>query len=100
MVFWRSKSQQPDQPGDAPKASSPRPSSGTGDAAEKGGLLALMRSGLQKTRAVLNTDIRDLFKGDGRLVDETLLEELFSRLIRTDMGFGPATEIRDRIAKD
>ena len=100
MVFWRSKSQQPDQPGESPKASSPRPSSGTGDAAEKGGLLALMRSGLQKTRAVLNTDIRDLFKGDGRLVDETLLEELFSRLIRTDMGFGPATEIRDRIAKD
>jgi fused signal recognition particle receptor len=100
MVFWRSKSQQPDQPGDAPKASSPRPPSASGDAAEKGGLLALMRSGLQKTRAVLNTDIRDLFKGDGRLVDETLLEELFSRLIRTDMGFGPAKEIRDRVAKD
>lgn len=100
MVFWRSKSQQQDQPDESPKASSPRPSSDTDDAAEKGGLLSLMRSGLQKTRAVLNTDIRDLFKGEGRLVDETLLEELFSRLIRTDMGFGPATEIRDRIAKD
>jgi fused signal recognition particle receptor len=100
MVFWRSKTQQQDQPGESPKASSPRSSSDSGDADEKGGLLALMRSGLQKTRAVLNTDIRDLFKGDGRLVDETLLEELFSRLIRTDMGFGPATEIRDRIAKD
>lgn len=59
-----------------------------------------MRSGLQKTRAVLNTDIRDLFKSEGRLVDEQLLKELFERLIRTDMGVGPATQIRARIASD
>lgn len=63
-------------------------------------MLARVRAGLQKTRAVLNTDIRDLFKSEGRLVDETLLQELFARLIRTDMGVGPASEIRDRIATD
>lgn len=82
MVFWRSKSQ-------------PEPSD-----EDKGGLLARMRAGLQKTRAVLNTDIRDLFKSEGRLVDETFLQELFAKLIRTDMGVEPATEIRDQIGKD
>ncbi len=82
MVFWRSKSQ-------------PEPSD-----EDKSGLLARMRAGLQKTRAVLNTDIRDLFKAEGRLVDETFLQELFAKLIRTDMGVQPATEIRDQIGKD
>lgn len=101
MVFWRSKSQPQsgtpasDPAGNpAPKAT-PVPSE---PAAE--GLLGRMRAQLQKTRAVLNTDIRDLFKSSGRLVDETFLEELFARLIRTDMGVEPATEIRDRVAKD
>lgn len=31
------------------------------------------RSGLEKTRRALNTDIRDLFKEDGRLVDDEFL---------------------------
>ena len=31
---------------------------------------------------------------------ETFLEELFAKLVRTDMGSGPATRIRDSIAKD
>lgn len=82
MVFWRSKSQS--EPSDE----------------DNGGLLARMRAGLQKTRSVLNTDIRDLFKSEGRLVDETFLQELFAKLIRTDMGVAPATEIRDQIGTD
>ncbi|KAA5540974.1 signal recognition particle-docking protein FtsY [Roseiconus nitratireducens] len=68
-------------------------------AAPKGGLLNRFRGGLEKTRRTLNTDIRDLFKGEGRLVDEAFLDELFSKLIRTDMGAGPAEELRDDVAK-
>ena len=40
---------------------------------------------LAKTRQTLSTDIRDLFKSEGRLADDEF-GELFSRLIRTDMG--------------
>ncbi len=114
MALWRSKSNQ--QAADVPPPSEPErtgpgsvlPDSDRPVAAELAqqsdseqlSLLARMRAGLQKTRAVLNTDIRDLFKSEGRLVDETLLEELFERLIRTDMGVGPSSEIRDQIAKD
>jgi fused signal recognition particle receptor len=115
MAFWRSKSDpkatepttgrsEPQSPAEVPAAAvplTPAPAPAAADQTDQsGGLLARMRTGLQKTRAVLNTDIRDLFKSEGRLVDETLLEELFARLIRTDMGVGPAREIRDRIATD
>ncbi len=58
------------------------------------------RQGLKKTRSILHTDIRDLFKAEGRLVDEDLLDELFAILVRTDMGGGPANEIRERIAAE
>ena len=50
------------------------------------GLLDRLRSGLAKTARVLNTDVRDLFKREGRHVDETFLEELRAALVRTDMG--------------
>ncbi len=68
--------------------------------ASGGGFFQQLKSGLSKTRRVLNTDIRDLFKAEGRLVDEQLLDELFERLVRTDMGAGPAREIRDRVATE
>ena len=58
------------------------------------------RQGLKKTRSILRTDIRDLFKAEGRLVDEDLLDELFAILVRTDMGGGPANEIREHIAAE
>ena len=63
------------------------------------GLFAKMRGALAKTRQALGTDIRDLFKAEGRLVDDVFLKDLFERLICTDMGVGPAEEIRDDIAK-
>ena len=69
-------------------------------APKKKGLFARFRQGLQKTSAVLNTDIRDLFKQEGRLVDDEFLGELFAILIRTDMGAGPAAEIRDQVKTD
>jgi fused signal recognition particle receptor len=65
----------------------------------KKGVFGRFRSGLEKTRRALNTDIRDLFKDEGRLVDDEFLGELFAKLIRTDMGAGPAEELRDEIAK-
>ena len=61
------------------------------------GLFDQFKRGLQKTTQLLNTDIRDLFKAEGRLVDETVLEELFESLIKTDMGVQAAQEIVDDI---
>ena len=57
------------------------------------GLLDRLRSGLAKTARVLNTDVRDLFKREGRHVDETFLEELRAALVRTDMGPSAAEAI-------
>ena len=62
------------------------------------GLFDRFKEGLQKTARLLNTDIRDLFKQQGRLVDEQFLAELFAILVKTDMGAGPAGEIRDEVA--
>lgn len=59
-----------------------------------------LKAGLKKTAQVLNTDVRDLFKKEGRLVDDQFLSELYAILIRTDMGAGPAGEIRDQVALD
>ena len=57
------------------------------------GLLDRLRSGLAKTARVLNTDVRDLFKREGRHVDETFLEELRAALVRTYMGPSAAEAI-------
>jgi fused signal recognition particle receptor len=66
----------------------------------KTGWFGMLRSALKKTHDVLNTDIRDLFKREGRLVDDAFLNELFAILVKTDMGTGPAARIRDRIGSD
>ena len=64
------------------------------------GLFDRIKRGLKKTATVLSTDIRDLFKAEGRLVDDAFLGEIFAILVKTDMGGGPATEIRDQIRAD
>jgi len=64
----------------------PADTAAEGAARSGGGLLDRLRAGLAKTARVLNTDVRDLFKREGRLVDEEFLEELRAALIRTDMG--------------
>ncbi len=64
------------------------------------GWLDVLSKGLTKTKQALFTDVRDLFKKEGRLVDDAFLAELFAILVRTDMGVGPATEIRDTVATD
>ena len=65
--------------------------------AEWMGLFDRIKRGLEKTATVLSTDIRDLFKAEGRLVDDAFLGEIFAILVKTDMGGGPATEMRDQI---
>jgi fused signal recognition particle receptor len=64
------------------------------------GIIGRFRQGLRKTSQLLNTDIRDLFKQEGRLVDDGMLDQLFAALVRTDMGAGPAGEIRDEIQRE
>ena len=65
-----------------------------------GGIFASFRAGLKRTSDILNTDIRDLFKQEGQLVDDDFLDRLFALLVRTDMGVNPAREIQDQIKKD
>ena len=57
------------------------------------GLFEKFKQGLKKTAQMLNTDIRDLFKSEGRLVDDAFLDELFEMLVKTDMGVQAAEEI-------
>lgn len=64
---------------------------------EKTGFFGSFKKALVKTYNVLNTDVRDLLKNEGRLVDDEFLKELFAILIKTDMGAGPASKIRDEI---
>jgi fused signal recognition particle receptor len=64
------------------------------------GFFDKFKQGLKKTAQLLNTDIRDLFKGEGRLVDETFLEELFETLVKTDMGVEAAQELVREIGAD
>jgi len=65
------------------------------------GLLDRLKAGLAKTARVLQTDVRDLFKREGRLVDEEFLGELRATLVRTDMGPRAAeaivADVRDRL---
>ncbi len=57
------------------------------------GFFERLKAGLAKTAQVLNTDVRDLFKREGRLVDETFLEDLRAALVKTDMGPSAAEAI-------
>jgi len=61
------------------------------------GLFDKIKQGLKKTTQLLNTDIRDLFKSRGRLVDQAFLDELFEALVKTDMGVESAQEIVDDV---
>jgi len=61
------------------------------------GFFEKLKQGLKKTTQLLNTDIRDLFKREGQLVDEDFLDELFAMLVKTDMGVQAAQEIVSEI---
>jgi fused signal recognition particle receptor len=57
------------------------------------GFFDRIKKGLAKTVQLLNTDIRDLFKQKGRLVDDSFLEEMFELFVKTDMGVAASKEI-------
>ena len=57
------------------------------------GFFDKIKQGLLKTARLLNTDIRDLFKTEGQLVDEPFLDKLFEMLIKTDMGVTSSQDI-------
>lgn len=62
------------------------------------GLFDKIKQGLKKTARVLQTDVRDLFKAEGRLVDDSLLDEVFEALVKTDMGVEASQEVVDDLA--
>src|SRR6187551_3680735 len=64
------------------------------------GLFDKLKQGLTKTWKSLNTDVRDLFKSEGRLVDDAFLDELREKLFKTDMGFDAVEQIIAQVAKD
>jgi len=63
------------------------------------GLFDRLKSGLKKTKDILRTDVRDLFKA-GDILDESLLEEFEGRLIRTDMGVAATDRITSKLRED
>ena len=78
------------------KSASESSSEGEQPVAAKPGVFDRLRAGLSKTAQVLNTDVRDLLKQEGRHVDTPFLEELRGALVRTDMGPSAAEAIVKR----
>lgn len=64
------------------------------------GLFDRIKQGLKKTNEKLNTDVRDLFKSKGRLIDEEFLDEMRAILFKTDMGYEPTEAIVAEVAKN
>jgi fused signal recognition particle receptor len=60
------------------------------------GLFDKLKRGLEKTKQILRTDVRDLFRA-GQILDDSLLQDFEARLIRTDMGVTAAGRITARI---
>jgi fused signal recognition particle receptor len=64
------------------------------------GLFDKFKRGLTKTVRVLNTDVRDLFKSQGRLIDDEFLDEMRALLFKTDMGYDSTEQIVAEVAKN
>ena len=62
------------------------------------GFFNRIKQGLKKTGDLLKTDVRDLFKQEGRLIDEDFLEEIRGILFRTDMGYESVDALVEEIA--
>jgi fused signal recognition particle receptor len=102
MVFWRKK--KAETANDAPvdmvpnTTSSGQPESNQSASPNESQAPATQSGGwFRKIRELLKTDIRDLWKSEGQLVDDAFLSELYAKLVRTDMGGTTATKIRDSI---
>lgn len=64
------------------------------------GFFDKFKRGLQKTANILKTDVRDLFKSEGRLIDEAFLDEMRAILFKTDMGYDSTEQIVAEVAKN
>jgi len=62
------------------------------------GFFDKIRRGLKKTADVFKTDVRDLFKSEGRLIDDQFLDEMRAILFKTDMGYDSVEEIVGEVA--
>jgi fused signal recognition particle receptor len=56
------------------------------------GFFEKLRQGLKRTKQLLQTDVRDLFKS-GQILDEATLEQFEAKLIRTDMGVAASMQV-------
>jgi len=63
------------------------------------GLFDKLKRGLEKTKQILRTDVRDLFRS-GQILDDSLLQDFEARLIRTDMGVTAASRITAKLRTD
>jgi fused signal recognition particle receptor len=64
------------------------------------GLFDKFKRGLNKTAKLLKTDVRDLFKSEGRLIDDAFLDEMRAILFKTDMGYDSTEQIVAEVAKN
>lgn len=62
------------------------------------GIFDKLKQGLAKTGRLLNTDVRDLFKNEGQLIDEPFLDEMRAILFKTDMGYDAVEQIVAEVA--
>ncbi len=62
------------------------------------GLFDRLKQGLKKTTQLLNTDVRDLFKAEGRLIDQPFLDQMRGILFKTDMGYDAVEQIVEEVA--
>jgi len=65
-----------------------------------GFLFDKFKRGLKKTANLLKTDVRDLFKSEGRLIDDQFLDEMRAILFKTDMGYDSVEEIVAEVASN
>jgi fused signal recognition particle receptor len=86
----------PDETEKPAEAAAPEPQA-TAPAGQ--GFFSKLKSGLNKTARVLNTDVRDLFRAEGRLIDDAFLDEMMAALIKTDMGYQASEQIVEEIRK-
>lgn len=100
MAFWNKKKSDSDSSPAAPEEHTQGGAEQADSSNAGAGIFSRFKSGLAKTSRVLNTDIRDLWKSQGELVDDEFLKKLFAVLIKSDMGGDMARQIRDRIGKD
>jgi fused signal recognition particle receptor len=64
------------------------------------GFFDKLKQGLAKTGRLLKTDVRDLFKAEGRLIDQPFLDEMRAILFKTDMGYDAIEQIVEEVAKN